>query len=92
LDLASYGSVREFASHVNKLERVDALVNNASLLTFERGMIEDHESTLTVNVISTALLTLLVLPALRMTATRFNTVPHIVIVSSDAAFDVSHYE
>lgn len=89
LDLASHDSVREFATQVNKLERVDALINNASLLTFKRATIEGHESMLTVNVISTALLTLLVLPTLRQTSTKFNSVPHIVIVSSDASFEVS---
>ncbi|KAM0558475.1 hypothetical protein ACHAPJ_004669 [Fusarium lateritium] len=87
LDLASYDSVREFAAQVNKLERVDALINNASLLTFKREIIEGHESALTVNVISTALLTLLALPALRRTGTRFNVVSHVVIVSSDAAYE-----
>jgi retinol dehydrogenase-12 len=92
LDLASYDSVREFASRVNKLERVDAFINNAGLLDFNRAMIEGHESMLTVNVISTALLSLLVLPALRLTAMRFNIIPHLVIVSSDAAFDVRYYE
>lgn len=88
LDLASYDSVKEFASRVNKLERVDAFINNASLLSFKREMIEGHESMLTVNFISTALLSLLVLPALRLTAMRFNVTPRMVIVSSDAAFDV----
>ncbi|EKJ72267.1 hypothetical protein NXS19_012545 [Fusarium pseudograminearum] len=87
LDLASYDSVREFASRVNKLERVDAFINNASLLSFKREMIEGHESMLTVNFISTALLSLLVLPALRLAAIRFNVTPRMVIVSSDAAFD-----
>ncbi|KAJ4250567.1 hypothetical protein NW762_011822 [Fusarium torreyae] len=87
LDLASFDSVREFAAQVNKLERVDALINNASLLTFKREIIEGHESMLTVNVISTALLSLLTLAALRRTATRFNVAPHVVIVSSDAAYE-----
>ncbi|KAF4996790.1 hypothetical protein FGRMN_4266 [Fusarium graminum] len=86
LDLASHESIREFAARVNMLERVDALINNAGLLTFKREIMEGHESMLTINVVSTALLTLLVLPALRRTATRFNVVPHVVIVSSDAAF------
>jgi retinol dehydrogenase 12 len=89
LDLASHDSVREFAARVNKLDRLDVLINNAGLLLFKRELIEGHESMLSVNVISTALLTLLVLPALRQTSTRFNTIPHIVIVSSDAAFEVS---
>ena len=89
LDLASYDSVKEFAARVRGLERVDALINNAGLLTFNREMVEGHESALTVNVISMALLTLLVLPALRQTMVRFNIVPRITIVSSDASFDVS---
>ncbi|KAM0248461.1 hypothetical protein ACHAP5_003406 [Fusarium lateritium] len=88
LNLASHDSVREFAARVDTLVRVDALINNAGLLTFNREIIEGHESMLTVNVISTALFTLLVLPALRRTATRFNIVPHIVLVSSDAAYRV----
>ncbi|KAF4338500.1 enoyl hydratase isomerase [Fusarium beomiforme] len=87
LDLSSHDSIREFAAQVNKLERVDALINNAGLLVFKRELIEGHESMLSINVISTALLTLLVLPILRQTSTRFNIIPHIVIVSSDAAFE-----
>ncbi|KAF4977807.1 hypothetical protein FZEAL_5714 [Fusarium zealandicum] len=86
LDLASFDSVREFAARVNKLDRVDVLINNASFLTFRREMVEGHESTLTVNVISTYLLTLLVLPALRRTSSQCNITPHIVVVSSEAAF------
>ncbi|KAF4446384.1 hypothetical protein F53441_9952 [Fusarium austroafricanum] len=87
LDLSSHDSIREFAAQVNKLNRVDALINNAGHLTFKRELIEGHESMLSVNVISTALLTLLVLPSLRQTATRFNIIPHVVVVSSDAAFE-----
>ncbi|KAF5631442.1 enoyl hydratase isomerase [Fusarium sp. NRRL 52700] len=77
LDLASHDSIREFADRVNKLDRVDVLINNAGLLVFKRELIEGHESMLSINVISTALLTLLVLPALRQTSTRFNIIPHI---------------
>ncbi|KAF4467705.1 enoyl- hydratase isomerase [Fusarium albosuccineum] len=86
LDLASFDSVREFGARVDKLERVDILIDNASFLTFKRQLLEGHESMLTVNVISTYLLTVLVLPSLRRTASKFNITPHIVVVSSDAAF------
>ncbi|RSM10955.1 hypothetical protein CEP52_003197 [Fusarium oligoseptatum] len=85
LNMASFDSVREFAARVDKLDRLDILVDNASRLIFTRQMIEGHESTLTVNVISTFLLTMLLLPIMRRTATKFNIVPHIVVVSSDAA-------
>ncbi|KAG7419871.1 hypothetical protein DER46DRAFT_596097 [Fusarium sp. MPI-SDFR-AT-0072] len=87
LDLASHDSIREFAARVNKLDRLDVFINNAGLLVFKRELIEGHESMLSINVISTALLTLLILPALRQTSNRFNIIPHIVIVSSDAAFE-----
>jgi len=36
-----------------------------------------------VNVISTFLLAMLMLPKLRQTATKFNVLPHLVIVSSE---------
>jgi hypothetical protein len=42
----------------------------------------------TVNVLSTLLLTLLLLPKLRHTAARFNIVPRVTIVSSFGAFYV----
>ncbi|KAG4264073.1 hypothetical protein FPRO04_01294 [Fusarium proliferatum] len=49
LDLASHDSVREFADRVNKLDRVDVLINNAGLLVFKRELIEGHESMLSIN-------------------------------------------
>ncbi|KAL3415514.1 putative short-chain dehydrogenase/ reductase [Aspergillus fumigatus] len=59
LDLASYA-----------LPRLDVLLCNASISTSSFQLAEAHERTLTVNVISTVLLGLLVLPALRRSAAR----------------------
>jgi hypothetical protein len=45
-------------------------------------MAEDNESTITVNVISTMLLAILLLPTLRRSAKQFNTVPRLSILTS----------
>ncbi|KAM4056025.1 short chain dehydrogenase [Hirsutella rhossiliensis] len=86
LDLASFDSVKEFAARAARLERLDVLLNNASVLAFDWALSEGHETMVTVNVISTLLLTVLLLPTLRRTGTRFNLTPHAVIVSSGGAF------
>ncbi|KAK5993201.1 Short chain dehydrogenase atnD [Cladobotryum mycophilum] len=86
LDLSSYDSVKEFAARASRLERLDVLLNNASILTKRWEVFEGHESQMTVNVISTLLLSLLILPTLRKTGAKYNIAPHIVIVSSDGAF------
>ncbi|MCJ1470924.1 hypothetical protein MMC07_009572 [Pseudocyphellaria aurata] len=82
LDLSSYESVKQFATKVGKLNRLDAIVENAGLATETYRVAEDNESTITVNVVSTFLLALLVLPKLRETATNFNITPRLTIVSS----------
>ncbi|ETS85489.1 hypothetical protein PFICI_03514 [Pestalotiopsis fici W106-1] len=72
LDLAQYASVKAFADRVNTtLERLDVVVENAGVLTQKWSMAEDNETTITVNVVSTFLLALLLLPKLRETSTRF---------------------
>ncbi|RDA90568.1 hypothetical protein CP533_2590 [Ophiocordyceps camponoti-saundersi (nom. inval.)] len=87
LDLASVDSVKDFADRATStLDRLDILVDNASALNLEWVLADGHELTITVNVISTFLLTLRLLPLLRRTGQRFNLTPHIVVVSSDAAF------
>ncbi|KAI9830184.1 MAG: hypothetical protein M1826_004986 [Phylliscum demangeonii] len=87
LDLGSYESVKEFAARVDRdLPRLDMMVENAGIATHTYRELEGHEATITVNVISTFLLAVLLLPKLRQTATRFNVVPRLVIVSSEVHF------
>ncbi len=50
---------------------------------------EGNESTVTVNVISTFLLALLILPKLQESAQRFNITPTLCIVSSEVHFFTS---
>lgn len=83
LDLSSYDSVKQFAQRAQGLRRLDVMVENAGIASDVFAMAEDNEATITVNVVSTFLLALLILPKLRQTATRFNVLPHLVIVSSE---------
>lgn len=82
LDLESSSSVKEFAARVSSLPRVDILVANASIAMMDYRKVEGHESTITVNVINTTLLVLLVLPAFRKSAQKYNIKPTITVVSS----------
>lgn len=71
IDLASYASVKNFGRRVQSLERLDVLVGNAGIRMFSWQMAEKDEITITVNVVSTFLLTLLCLPKLRETSVQF---------------------
>lgn len=83
LDLTSKASVRDFASRVNDLERLDVLVENAGIALTYWDEFEGMEQNTKVNVISTLSLALLVLPKLRQTATTHNVTPHLEIVTSE---------
>ncbi|CAD6588713.1 MAG: hypothetical protein ASARMPRED_003701 [Alectoria sarmentosa] len=83
LDLGSYESVKEFAKKAEGLDRLDAVVENAGIATNKYSALEDNESTITVNVVSTFLLALLLLPKLRESGQKFNFTPHLAIVSSE---------
>ncbi|KAF2713326.1 NAD(P)-binding protein [Pleomassaria siparia CBS 279.74] len=72
LDLSSYTSVIAFGSRIWSLNRLDAFIQNAGILTTNFSLAEDNESIITTNVVSTTMLALLVLPKLRQTAEEFN--------------------
>lgn len=83
LDYSKYASCKEFAARLATLDRVDAVVLNAGITTEKFEIFEDNESQVTVNVVSTVLLALLVLPALRASATKNKgSTPIITIVGS----------
>lgn len=62
------------------------MLENAGIATFQYRKAEEDESTITVNVVSTFLLALLVLPKMRETSARFNTTPVLSVVSSEVHF------
>lgn len=84
LDLASFISVKTFAARASHLPRLDIVVENAGIATYKFSTAEEHERTITVNVISTFLLGLLLLPKLKVTAKELSSSsPHLTIVTSD---------
>ncbi|KFA80823.1 hypothetical protein S40288_09140 [Stachybotrys chartarum IBT 40288] len=85
LDLASFASVKLFAERAATLERLDVLVENAAVANPDTFKVsEGHEQHITVNVISTMLLALLMVPKLQETAKRFpDSEPHLTIVTSE---------
>ncbi|GAB7353681.1 hypothetical protein MBLNU459_g4087t1 [Dothideomycetes sp. NU459] len=83
LDLSSYESVKQFAKRADGLKRIDGLIENAGIATSKFAVTEGNESTVTTNVISTFLLALLLMPALKRTAQQYNIQPNLVIVSSE---------
>ncbi|KAK9452819.1 short chain dehydrogenase sol3 [Dipodascopsis uninucleata] len=83
LDLSSYASVKSFADRASKLPRLDVLLENAGVASSDFMIAEGHERTITINVISTFLLALLILPKLKSSAEAFDIHPRLVIVSSE---------
>lgn len=86
LDLQSYDSITAFAERTKTLERLDIVVLNAGVSKqfFDVTPSTGHEESIQVNVLSTALLTILLLPILKVK----NSPEHpgrLVIVSSDVA-------
>ena len=87
LDLTSYDSVKAFAKKViDQLDRIDALLEVAGVALDKWSTAEGHESSITINVLSTLLLAVLLLPKMMDSAKGNRFVPHIVIVTSEVAF------
>ncbi|KAL2751794.1 hypothetical protein ACRALDRAFT_1066296 [Sodiomyces alcalophilus JCM 7366] len=84
VDMASYASVEKFAARVNsELDRVDIFLANAGIAPGKYALAEGNEASITVNFVSTMLLTALVIPKLKSTAEAYNIRPTLTIVSSD---------
>ncbi|KAJ4149021.1 hypothetical protein NW754_000457 [Fusarium falciforme] len=71
LDLSRYDSVKRFARRVGTLDRLDVFLANAGIMNKSFIKLEDNESQITVNVISTLLLGIMVLPKLRESALKY---------------------
>ena len=84
LDLASYESTIQFAERAKRLHRLDILLENAGVAKQDWQVAENDELNVTVNVTSTLLLAVLLLPKLRESGSNFNITPHLTIVSTEA--------
>lgn len=71
VDLGSFDSVKSFCLRATKLARLDIVVENAGLLSQTYQQYEGYERLCTVNIISTWLMALLLLPTMRKTSERF---------------------
>lgn len=89
VDMADYSSVVAFARRMQgELPRCDALLANAGISTNDFSLAEGLERTLTINVVSTFLLSMLALPLLGRTAEASNTQMHLTIVGSNVHYFV----
>ncbi|KAK6519944.1 hypothetical protein TWF506_000238 [Arthrobotrys conoides] len=88
LDLSSYDSVKAFAKRVQGLDRLDAIIENASVALAVWDPAEGLETSLTVNVTSTFLLAALVLPKLKETARKTGEKTNLTVIGSGMAFMV----
>ncbi|ORY10073.1 hypothetical protein BCR34DRAFT_358071 [Clohesyomyces aquaticus] len=86
LDLSDYASVKAFAKRVEGLQRLDAVIQNAGIMTLQFKKVEAMESIIAVNVVGAVLLGLLLLPKLRETAERFGTRTRLSFVGSDMQY------
>ncbi|KAI1454899.1 retinol dehydrogenase 12 [Annulohypoxylon moriforme] len=86
LDLQSYESITTFAERTKDLERLDIAVLNSGISKqfFDLTPSTGHEESIQVNVISTGLLAILLLPILKAKAST-NHPSRLAIVSSDTA-------
>ncbi|RSL45492.1 hypothetical protein CEP53_010767 [Fusarium sp. AF-6] len=84
LDMESYESIQAFAKKCQtNLTRIDAVILNAGLapFVFEKTAATGHEKAIQFNHISTALLTILLIPVLKTKVTRQG-LPRLTIVNS----------
>lgn len=87
LDLASYDSVKSFAKKLNaEVDRVDGFIANAGVQMDRWETAESMELSVTVNVISTMLLSVLVMPKLIETAKKSAAEPTLVFTGSALGF------
>ena len=86
LELESYESVKTFAERAQGLDRLDVLIENAGIDLEKFRLAGEDEATVTVNVTSTFILALLLLPKMQETSVKYNTKPRLSIVTSDLHF------
>lgn len=88
VDLGDFASVKSFTDRAAKLERLDVVCENAGVASFQQKM-EGWEGNIAINVLATFLMALNLLPTLRKSGKKFDTIPRLVVVSSDAHAHVS---
>jgi len=87
LDMLSYDSITAFAERTKTLEHLDIVILNAGIMkqTHTIDPSTGHEESIQVNFLSTALLTILLLPILKAKAQNTTEQGHLVWVQSEMA-------
>jgi NAD(P)-dependent dehydrogenase (short-subunit alcohol dehydrogenase family) len=91
VDLGKFDSVKAFCKRAGELERLDVVVENAGIAVPTFELVEGYESTIAVNVVGTFLMALLLIPKLRESGAKYNMVPRLMIVASDAHEQVCRF-
>jgi NAD(P)-dependent dehydrogenase (short-subunit alcohol dehydrogenase family) len=88
VDMESYDSIFAFVKACQTLDRIDLVILNAGMqnASFQLSKNTHHEQTLQVNYISTVLLTILLLPVLKVKKPTGSKPPVLSVVSSDTAY------
>ncbi|KAL7787154.1 hypothetical protein V8C37DRAFT_405014 [Trichoderma ceciliae] len=90
VDMESYDSVRVFANRCESLDRIDIVILNAGLIKTPYTVVRatGNEVTLQVNYLSTALLTILLLPILKAKRAAGASRPSVLsLVGSDSMYE-----
>jgi NAD(P)-dependent dehydrogenase (short-subunit alcohol dehydrogenase family) len=85
LDLSDYESVKAFGARLQTLNRLDAFIQNAGLLT-EKFVISKSsglETHIDINSVSSVLVGLLALPKLKETSSKLGVRTHLTFVGSE---------
>ncbi|KUL91072.1 hypothetical protein ZTR_00732 [Talaromyces verruculosus] len=82
LDIESPTSIKAFVDRANRLERLDALLNNAGVSTVKYKLSYGTEQAIGINVIGTMLLAIQLVPKLKETARAFGVTPHMTFTQS----------
>ncbi|XP_014551792.1 hypothetical protein COCVIDRAFT_41940 [Bipolaris victoriae FI3] len=86
LDLSKFASVKKFGGRIKTLDRLDAVIQNAGIMTSKFTSVEGCESQVAVNVIGPALLGYLVIPKLQESAAETGSRGRLAFVGSDLQF------
>jgi NAD(P)-dependent dehydrogenase (short-subunit alcohol dehydrogenase family) len=82
LDIESPTSIKAFVDRANRLDRLDALLNNAGVSTVKYKVSYGTEQAVGINVIGTMLLAIQLVPKLKETARAFKVTPHMTFTQS----------
>jgi NAD(P)-dependent dehydrogenase (short-subunit alcohol dehydrogenase family) len=83
LDMSNHGSIKAFAKRASGLDRLDAAILNAGVFSQQWYDVDGVERHIAINVISTILLELLLLPTLQRSAKHTGLRGRLTIVGSE---------